>query len=275
MQSQRIHIVGCRHSGTTLMMELMWNSFRFSGRSENEQSLFKPIPPGEECFLTKKSSDTIRIEEVFLQDPDLYVIAMIRDPRSVVTTQSESIAGKYSYGFRRWYDYSNAISRLIVHPQYVVVRYETLIRDPEVVQQQIHAKLPFLERTDNFASFPQNTKIPVAAVKSLGGVRPLDPSTVDRWRQHLPRIKQQLQRFPNLSDELIRFGYEDDRSWESIVEDIASVGEGDVESWPHYLKRSETRLRYWFRRRAYLHVRRMGLTHWLRRQIRRLRDHAA
>ncbi len=62
----RVHVVGCHRSGTTLMMELLWYAYRFSGRCEHEATLFKPVPPGQTLYLTKKPPDTIRIGRAFL-----------------------------------------------------------------------------------------------------------------------------------------------------------------------------------------------------------------
>jgi len=79
--SRRVHILGCYRSGTTLLMELMWRSFVFSGRAGHEASLLDPPPPEETLYLSKKPPDTLRIERAFLCDPETFLIAMLRDIR--------------------------------------------------------------------------------------------------------------------------------------------------------------------------------------------------
>jgi hypothetical protein len=237
------------------MMELMWHYFRFSGRVPHEASLYEPIPPGHDLFLSKKPPDTVRIEEVFVRDPELYVIAMLRDPRAVITSKHPSRPDVYFSSFRRWRQYANAIGRMMDHPRYLVVRYESLVIDAAAIQRQVEDKFPFLERTGDFAAYPEGVD-PGRAGPSLGGTRRLDPAALIQWHNHLPRVKGQLIRYPNLSNALIRFGYEQNRDWEAMLEDVEPCFQQYKEAPPNALKRIETRLRYWLKRRAYLSARR-------------------
>ena len=89
--ARRVHIVGCRRSGTTLMMELLWYSYAFSGRGEHETSLFEPVPPGETLYLDEKNRRTPRASSPpSCGNDDTYLIAMLRDPRAVVTSRHRS-----------------------------------------------------------------------------------------------------------------------------------------------------------------------------------------
>src|SRR4029453_17515837 len=98
-RTRRVHIVGCHRSGTTLLAQLMWYGFRFSGRAEHEASLFAPIPGGFATYLSKNPPDTIRIDRVFVRDPELFVIAMIRDPRDVITSRHPAKPAVYFSSF--------------------------------------------------------------------------------------------------------------------------------------------------------------------------------
>ena len=104
------------------MMELLWYSYAFSGRGEHETSLLEPVPPGETLYLTKKPPDTTRIIPAFLRDSDTYLIAMLRDPRAVVTSRHRNRPDVYFASFQRWRAYAAAIKHLAEHPRCSVIR---------------------------------------------------------------------------------------------------------------------------------------------------------
>ena len=123
-QQIRVHVVGCPRSGTTLVNELLRYAYDFAGASDHEQTLFAPIPQDVSPYLSKKPADTIRIGRAFEHDEQLYVIALIRDPRAVITSKHWSHPDMYFVGFERWLHYANIISGYQDHPRYLVVRYE-------------------------------------------------------------------------------------------------------------------------------------------------------
>ncbi len=75
----RVRVVGCPRSGTTLMTQLLRYAYLFAGATEHERSLFGDIPETLSPYLTKKPADTVRIGNVFEQDENLFIIALIRD----------------------------------------------------------------------------------------------------------------------------------------------------------------------------------------------------
>ncbi len=248
----RVHVVGCYRSGTTLMMELLWYAYEFSGRCEHEAPLFRDIPEGQTRYLTKKPPDTIRIERAFLADEQLSVIAMVRDPRAMATSRHAKFPDVYFSGFGRWLEYQEAIERLAEHPRWLVVRYEDLIADPQSVQAAIEARFPFLERQRDFERYPEGADVPDKAGISLGGARKIDPSRVAAWREHLPRIKDQLDKHPAVAQKLIELGYEEDNSWQAALEGVTPHQQKHKDEAPHFFKALEARFRYWMRTRRYL-----------------------
>ena len=248
----RVHVVGCYRSGTTLMMELLWYAYPFTGRSDHEESLFRPPPPGERLYLSKKPPDTIRMEKAFLADEKLHVVAMVRDPRSVATSRHDSFPDVYFSSFRRWVEYQAVIERLSSHPRWLSVRYEDLLDEPEEVQARIEEAYPFLHRQRNFAAFPEGAEVTGKAGISLGGARGLDPSRKDAWREHLPRIRAQLDDYPEVADKLIALGYEKDQDWRACLEGVAPYRQRHKDHAPHALKALEARFRYWLKTRRYL-----------------------
>src|SRR5262245_1605368 len=145
-RTRRVHIVGCHRSGTTLLTQLMWYGFRFDARAEHEASLFDPIPHGISTYLSKKPPDTVRINRVFARDPDLFVIAMVRDPRDVITSRHPRKPDVYFSSFWRWERYLRAIQAMQGHPRYVVLRYEELLANPDGTQEHIAREFSFLAR---------------------------------------------------------------------------------------------------------------------------------
>lgn len=249
---RRVHIVGCYRSGTTLMMELMWQCFSFSGRAEHEASLFDLAPAGETLYLTKKPPDTSRIERAFLGDRETFLIAMLRDPRSVVASRHPSRPGVYFRGFRHWRDCAAAIRRLSEHPRFLVVRFEQLLCEPDAVQRAIEGRFGFLERRGRFSDYPAGVEAGEQARRSLGGARRLDRTRIDGWMEHLPRIKSQFAAHPELASALVDWGYEPDAAWTSKLEGVIPAQPGYKDEAPHLLKRLETAMRYRRRTRAYL-----------------------
>ena len=248
----RLHVVGCARSGTTLMMELLWYAYDFSGRCEHEQSLFRPIPAGERLYLSKKPPDTKRIERAFLADEKLFVIAMVRDPRDMAVSRHANFPDIYFSGFERWLSYQDAIERLAEHPRWLIVRYEDLLAEPQSVQAAIESNFPFLERQRDFERYPEGADVPDRAGISLGGARKIDPSRAAGWREHLGRIKDQLEHYPAVAEKLIELDYEPDNAWQTCLEGVEPLRQPDKNQPPHFFKALEARLRYWNQTRRYL-----------------------
>jgi len=109
----RVHIIGCPGSGASLMAEMPRHAYQFVGDVCHEQTLFDPIEPPIYPFLSKCTGDTEQLNQVFSADPELFVIALVRDPRSVITRKDTSAgAQEYSVGFERWQQSMEAIEQL-------------------------------------------------------------------------------------------------------------------------------------------------------------------
>ena len=239
-------------------MELMWGSFVFSGRADHEASLLDPLPAGETLYLSKKPPDTTRIGRAFRADDETFLVAMLRDPRAVVTSRHPSRPDVYFRGFRHWRDCARAIRNLEPHPRCLVVRFEDLVTEPDAVQAAIERRFAFLERRARFSDYPAGVETGERAGRSLGGVRPLDASRIAGWKGHLPRIRAQLDAHPDMARCLVEFSYEPDTAWTALLEGIGPHEQTYKEDAPHPLKRWETALRYRLRTRAWLRNRGLG-----------------
>ena len=234
------------------MMELMWQSYAFSGRHEHEISVFEPIPANETLYLTKKPPDTLRIRRVFQADPNLHVIAMLRDPRAVITSRHGSKPDVYFAGYQRWLEYVDAIERLKDHPRFLVICYEELLADPDAIQARIGQQFAFLQQKRLFSAYPDEADVPALAAQSLNGVRPFDTSRIDGWRTHLPRVNGQLRDHPGMPKDLIRTGYEENEDWTTILDGVDTYTQDYKDAGPGFLRRLETGFRYWLKTQRYL-----------------------
>ena len=233
------------------MMELMASCYAFDDRAEHERSVFD-CGPRSGTYLSKKPPDTIRIARVFAADERLFVIAMMRDPRAVISSRHPSRPDVFFSGFRRWFEYIEEIQRLAEHPRYAVVRYEDLLRDPDGVQTAIEARFGFLVRSGRFSDYPNGVEASQLAVESLDGVRPFDTARIDAWRSELGRIKGQLGDHPEMAGWIRRLGYESDDSWLDLLDGVEPYVQTYKDDAPHVFKRIETGLRFRLKSQRYL-----------------------
>lgn len=240
------------------MMELLWYGFQFSGRDEHETSVFEPIPADHTLYLSKKPPDTLRIQRIFEADPDLHVIAMLRDPRAVITSTHPNRPDVYFSSYWRWQEYLHAVEPLRKHPRFLLVHYEQLVKDPTHVQRDLERRFPFLTRTREFIDFPAGANVPAGlATDSLNGVRNLDVSRITGWQKHLPRINSQLRDNPSMLTDLIDAGYETDDTWSESLKGVDHYSQTYKDEPPGKLRTFETRVRFWLKTRRYLRALRL------------------
>jgi hypothetical protein len=81
----------------------------------------------------------------------------------------------------------------------------------------------------------------------MGGVRAIAPASVGVWKEHLPRIKAQIETHRDISGDLIEFGYEPDRKWLSSLKDVEPghfvTHTGEFFTWRFILRRTTSSLR--------------------------------
>ena len=105
-------------------------------------------------------------------------------------------------------------------PRFITVRYEDLTGNPAAIQEELQRRMPFLVRTSDFTDFHRTSKPSSDTIDALGGLRPIEQADRDKWRSFLPRVKGQIQLHGDIGDELIELGYEQDRSWESVLDGV-------------------------------------------------------
>lgn len=218
---ERIHITGAARSGTTLMLALMLNCFDIDGGVARETRLWRAPLRGRRVVLTKQPADE-RLS-LFLSrfDPKLHIIYMLRDPREVIVSRHGTDPHRYWTNLRAWRKSLAAAQPSFGRTHVHVVRYEELVRDPDAVQRGLAAALPFLRIVRPFSQFHEVAELQNAQWRAaMGSIRPLGGDGAPSWRNHLPRLKGQLARHGDISQELIQLGYEPDDHWLAVLNGV-------------------------------------------------------
>ena len=234
-------------------MTLVSSCFSNDGCCEHEQSIFEPVDGPGDLYLTKQPNDIRQLRHIFDRDPGLFIIYMGRDPRAVISSKHQASPDQYFCNYRVWRECDTAARRYLGHPRFLQLRYEDLVTDPDAVQSGIMAQYAFLRRRYLFTQYHLHAQASDAAERAMNGLRQVNRESLSKWRQHLPRIAEQYRRHPALADDLVRLGYEPDRSWLAVLDDVASIvypcryGERR-----EYVRELEKSLRVYLKSRRYL-----------------------
>ena len=154
MVSNPVAIVGCGHSGTTLLLKIISAHSIFYGINEKgayqitrEPTMRKlrllelyAAKSGKARWIDKTPAQTVRIGEIFRCRPKAKIIFVIRDGRDVALSVKQK-TGDFSEGVRRWIEANKAGQEWWDHPMVLIVRYESLIAD---LRSTVETVLSFL-----------------------------------------------------------------------------------------------------------------------------------
>ncbi|NGP78028.1 sulfotransferase domain-containing protein [Balneolaceae bacterium YR4-1] len=218
---KRIHIVGVSpRTGTTLMAEAMDACFNIDYSTDHEDSLFRRAPDAAHIYLSKCPRDILIVGPSLILDPHLYVICMMRDPRDIIVSKHKKDPDHYWAGLKFWKYYTRELPKLIKQSRFILIRYEDFVRDPDQIQNKILSEIPFLKKQAPFSRFHEVATVSGSSEEALRGVRPISPASVGKWKQHKSRIAGQLKLHASISEDLIRYGYEEDESWKTTLKGI-------------------------------------------------------
>jgi hypothetical protein len=218
----RTHVVMCGfpRSGTTLlqlMVETAYPSARTFHRERAALAAVQNTWPGRHALMiTKRPDDIFWLDEIRARyrgrRPKPAFVISVRDPRAVLTSRHVKKPG-YCVPAAKWRATYQHIQYNLQFDDVTVVEYRDLVERPQEVQQQLAS---FIE-SEPEAPFDQYlASVPTDFdTTALNGVRPLDRTRLDRWRdpKHRGRIQELLRELPELPDRLIEMGYERDTSW--------------------------------------------------------------
>lgn len=248
---KRIHVIGPPRSGTTLMLELMINCFRFSIVSKREVSLLE-VPEGipeEGTICTKNPQDHRLVSSLIDRDQGQWFISMIRDPRDIICSRHGLHPEVYWANLRQWRGWLENTRAFRNHPRLIEVRYEELSRTPDAVQETVAERLDFIPVTRRFSEFHQVAEPSDQSLRAMGKVRPIDDSSVRRWTGHLPRVAGQIAIHGPITKELVELGYEEDDQWLELLEGV--VPDTNPGHWPEFIPEEYAR-KFQFRQQQLL-----------------------
>jgi hypothetical protein len=171
-------------------------------------------------MLTKDPFDVFLHEEIrafyATSRADVRFILTVRDPRSVLTSVhgvENDRAANYYLRPAEWYAYYEHVRYAQQFEDVLTVEYSELVCQPAEVEARLRefvgwsVRLPF----DQF----HMAASPDFDGRALNGLRPLDATRLNAWRQekHRTRIVQILRELPELPEYLIEMGYEADTRW--------------------------------------------------------------
>lgn len=157
-----IFVVGCGHSGTSLMLAMLDSHSHIYGVPKesaiafltDEQFIeevktfnYYTISFGKKRWAEKTPSHVIRIGRILELIPDAKIIVMVRDGRDVA--RSFQLRGRsLDYAIGRWNDHNTIALQYGDHPNVLYVKYEDLIESTEQKLKQIMSFLDESFETD-------------------------------------------------------------------------------------------------------------------------------
>jgi hypothetical protein len=227
---RHIAVCGFSRAGTTLFYNMLRNNvvgFEFNDRETRAlESIGKSGNRITKRPLDFENIDQIRQKSAYFEK-QIDIIFCIRDPRSLITSYHKSVPDDYFMGCDLMYFVPDGAkpypAKPGVRPTYekymetkdsvYTLRYEDLIADPDILQDDLGQKLN-LEFSGKFSDFGKSDEeIPENLTRALNGIRPVDKSRLDAWKEHPDRIKSEFEKNPIMFDILINLGYEKDNEW--------------------------------------------------------------
>jgi hypothetical protein len=212
-------IVGAWRSGTTLMFFLFQNGFRNVVTNNRESYALETLLPARYKWrVSKKPNDAHSIDRIYAAiDP--YFIWMLRDPRDCIVSWKSPI-NDYHLNFEEWKRNNDCIEKG-KSSKIIKVVYEDLVTRPEEVQNYMMDCIPGLEKRNTFSVCHKYFDPSSEIIWQLNGIRPPDETSIGKWREDRRRIEEQLTRYPEMHEYLIKYGYEKDASWQKELKTVS------------------------------------------------------
>lgn len=151
VQRPPIVIAGCGHSGTTLLLAILdAHSAIFAvpyearlGRSDPAEfrakaALFdkQTIAAGKARWVEKTTTNTLYLDNLFQNSPEMKVVVIVRDGRDVTCSMAvrfqEQLGGRgpgFEHGLDRWINENTQWRKHQDDPRLMWMKYEDLVRD--------------------------------------------------------------------------------------------------------------------------------------------------
>ena len=218
---RHIHIVACSpRSGTTLLHEVMVTCLSTDRHYDHEIRFHLVEAQDGEVLITKRPKDTMYMPALLEDDPELYVIYMLRDPRDVICSRHGKDRSIYYSNIRLWRQMHGYARQMADHPHFLQIRYEDFVSDPDAAQAQILEQFPWLQSTHRFSEYHDYAEVSEQSRTAMHSVRPIAPTSVGVWKKNPARIKAQQEIHGSLTPDLIECGYETSGDWEKALKGV-------------------------------------------------------
>ena len=218
---ERVHIVGISpRTGTTLLAELMTCCFEFDGWAKHELNVYYSPKPKVARFCSKNPRDLLRASRYLRRFSKLWILCMMRDPRDIIVSRHGLAPDAFWSNLGIIEPRFRVLNQIPEHPRFITVRYEDLVSNPDKVQAELEATIPFLLRKHAFSSFDQVARPAQKSLRAMNGLRVISTDSMNRWKNDLPRVKAQIERYGNIDEMLQVLGYETDSGWRDILDKV-------------------------------------------------------
>ncbi len=227
-RQKHLVICGCSRSGTTLLYNMVRAS---AGKRihapDRERRAVATVDAAHPFIVTKRPLDLLsipQITETLGDERDLWFLACLRDPRSLVSSMHAAVPHQFFQGWDYQFfikgsekSFTNPgladsfveLARLREEPDARVsfVKYEDLVRDPEALRGTL-TKATGLPLDRPFSEF-HTAPIPEALNIALNGVRPVEVPEAPSWTApgRLERTRRQIALFPEIETVATDWGY--------------------------------------------------------------------
>lgn len=234
-----IFVVGCGHSGTSIMLAMLDmhpniyavpDETRLLRKGFFLKNLLKvlrwnkaALAAGKSRWAEKTPTHIRVLPLLFSTFPDAKVILLLRDGRDVAVSMKKRREDGFSWGVRRWLRDNRLGEPFWSHPRVSVIRYEELVTQPDETARKICAFLeePFCEEMVRPESkkrewYDPNTVQPVkredhAAFRNWQINQPLFNGS-GKWKKEMTAEERcHFKEFAN--EKLVEYGYESGLDW--------------------------------------------------------------
>jgi len=233
-----ICIVGCGHSGTSLLLAILgahsrlyavpFESYLAFKPCEEQEKLFKKferetLAAGKKRWVEKTPKHVRCIDKLFELNPDARILVMLRDGRDVACS-IRARTDDFIQGVERWVQDNRKAEEYLSHPQVHRVRYEDIVVDFDAaIKDALSAVDESFEprRLRNFHETPkhyydQKVERPESAKdhEQLRNWQINQPVFDGRGRWKSEMSEQEKKLFKNQAGEmLLRYEYAENLDW--------------------------------------------------------------
>lgn len=223
-----IFIVGCGHSGTSLMYSILdHHKHLYSERYETGIFLQKKINfneiegmlknAGKKRLVEKTPSHVTVISKIFKVFPSAKIIVMLRDGRDVACSIKER-SGNFKEGVNRWIEDNTAWKDFVDNKNIYIQKLEDLTQNPEIELKKLF-KFLNIQYYDNILNYHKQKRDFFTNInrqkheinRSSQINKPIIKDT-SRWQKEMS--SKEIHYFKaNANKMLVDFGYAKDDKW--------------------------------------------------------------